>query len=478
MSRKSKKKRQRQFFRHLEANSKSGDKQDQPSFLGSGHSADRPLTIRPNADVTPVVIDYSSQVFSYNECLLENARTQWQFGDWESLVKISSDILQNHPDRAKLALLAAAGHLQQGNTSHARQYLRLARDWGCSKKLMSQILIAGVHNTLGRAALVSGQETRALRHFEAAITTGTPGNGMRLITQARVDRELAQLKLPTCRHTVSLPTSRSAAVAEQVPIHDGELYAMAKHEAAEIQQLKRDLQNSIRKEILNATQQLEAFLDVQSYLQSGQFSGEMHGWPISPDLARYLIDLLEANDYDLVIEFGSGTSTVLMARTLAKLASRRQAKPPAKQVAFEHLNEFHTKTLAHLRQAGLIGEVQLVLAPLQTYTLPNGNTYLYYDCFETLAELSKTIGSTDYRILVLVDGPPGATCKHARYPALSVILANFKGPLIDIVMDDYLREDEKQIVQLWMKDIQEAQLRVMGEELQLEKGGYIMRIQA
>lgn len=138
----------------------------------------------------------SSHRVPYDENLLERARTQWQFGDWESLAKLDRDTLQHHPDRAKLALLAASGHLQRGDTAAARQFTRLAQDWGCNKKLISQILISGVHNSLGRAAAIAGQQTRALRHFENAIATGSPGSEVRLITQARLGEQLAQLGLP------------------------------------------------------------------------------------------------------------------------------------------------------------------------------------------------------------------------------------------------------------------------------------------
>ncbi len=133
--------------------------------------------------------------FPYDENLLERSRTQWQFGDWESLAKIERDTLQHHPDRAKLALLAAAGHQSLGDAAEARKHTRLAIDWGCSKKLVTQILISGVHNTLGRAAGIVGQHQRLLRHFESAITVGTPGADQRLLTQARVNEQYRQLAL-------------------------------------------------------------------------------------------------------------------------------------------------------------------------------------------------------------------------------------------------------------------------------------------
>jgi hypothetical protein len=137
------------------------------------------------------------ELVAYDENLLERTRTQWQFGDWDSLAKLERNMLQHHPDRAKLALLAAAGHLQLGDTNAARQFTRLAQDWGCSKKLVSQLLISGVHNTLGRAAVVSGQQLHALKHFESAISVVVPTGEIRLLTRARTNEQLEQLELHT-----------------------------------------------------------------------------------------------------------------------------------------------------------------------------------------------------------------------------------------------------------------------------------------
>lgn len=121
--------------------------------------------------------------------LLERARTQWQFGDWDSLSRITSDILPQHPDRAHLALLAAAAHFHYNDASAVRHFIRLAREWGCSNTLISRILLAGVHNTLGRAALLRGEERRAITHFEGAIATGNPGCETRLLAKARLSHQ-------------------------------------------------------------------------------------------------------------------------------------------------------------------------------------------------------------------------------------------------------------------------------------------------
>lgn len=160
--------------------------------------------VRKITDQQPsVVFDAvpEQSIVPYDENLLERARTQWQFGDWQSLVKLNRETLQHHPDRAKLALLAAAGRLQMGLDMEGKQLLRLAKDWGVSKKLLSQVLIAGVHNSLGRAAAISNQQERAVQHFQNSIRLGTPGSEARLLATARIHQQYEQLGLPLVQST-------------------------------------------------------------------------------------------------------------------------------------------------------------------------------------------------------------------------------------------------------------------------------------
>ena len=171
----------------------------------------------------------------YDENLLERARTQWQLADWASLIELNQDTLQHHPDRAKLALLVAAGHMQQGDAQAARKFTRLAQDWGCSKKLVSQILVAGVHNTLGRAAAASGQEKRALKHFETSIAVVTPQSDTRLLAQTRIIQETAKLgllpqaarlmgkELSAMKRTSALESSRLKIFETELELLSGEL---------------------------------------------------------------------------------------------------------------------------------------------------------------------------------------------------------------------------------------------------------------
>jgi hypothetical protein len=173
--------------------------------------ASRPQS-EPNSQMTEQFdpIDAANHLVPYDKDLLERARTQWQFGDWHSLADLDRDTLQHHPDRAKLILLAAAGRLQTDKIDEAKQYIRLAKDWGVSKNLLTRILAAGVHNSLGRAAAIAGEQPRALQHFYSALATGSPGSEARLLAQARISHQYQQLGLPPAANGTLLNSGPAA----------------------------------------------------------------------------------------------------------------------------------------------------------------------------------------------------------------------------------------------------------------------------
>lgn len=149
----------------------------------------------PKTGTSSIVAEASADLISCDDGLSDRARTQWQFGDWASLALLDRDTLQNHPGRAELALLAVAGRLQMQRADEAREYLQLAQEWGASKRRITQILVAGVHNSLGRAAALASRRTQAHQHFDSAMSIGMPGCDTRLLAPARIGCQLQQLGL-------------------------------------------------------------------------------------------------------------------------------------------------------------------------------------------------------------------------------------------------------------------------------------------
>jgi len=143
------------------------------------------------SDTEPRLTAVTSLSF-YDDNLLDCCITQWKFGDWQSLVRVTKEQLEHHPEREKIAILVAAGHFQIGALIVAKEFTQTALAWGCSQRLISQILIAGVHNSLGRAAVLSHEPERALSHFKEAITLGVPKGEVTLFVQARAAEQIRQ----------------------------------------------------------------------------------------------------------------------------------------------------------------------------------------------------------------------------------------------------------------------------------------------
>lgn len=266
---------------------------------------------------------------------------------------------------------------------------------------------------------------------------------------------------------------------------------MIKHHDSIVSKLKYGFNNSVK--------QVESFIGVQSYLETGQLVMEYHGWPISSDIALFLLGKVERNNYDLIIEFGSGTSTQLFSKAidihvkaqashvdndLAFIGSDKNNSSelstlpielPNRIVTFEHNKKYYNKTLSELEDNKLSHLVDLVHAPLIEMKIENED-YLYYSCENKLSQLAAIYAERTAKILVLIDGPPGATGPLARLPAVPLLLNYLGKHQLDIVLDDYNRQEEKETVVRWKKQLEKRYLDYDEESVSCEKGVFFCRI--
>jgi hypothetical protein len=141
----------------------------------------------------------------------------------------------------------------------------------------------------------------------------------------------------------------------------------------------------------------------------------------------------------LMVECGSGTSTLWIAQALA-----RNGK--GKLVSLEHMEEYFEKTLRSLQRHGLERWVDLRLAPLREVDV-NGQPFQWY-------ALAAVEDLQDIDILS-VDGPPGFIGPLARYPALPLLRDKLSTGAL-ILVDDADREDEQAVMERWKAEIDGA----------------------
>lgn len=176
-------------------------------------------------------------------------------------------------------------------------------------------------------------------------------------------------------------------------------------------------------------------------------------WSIEPGFAELLIHKILTERPKTVVDLGSGNSTLIMAMILKKLGYIH------KIYSVDSEKKFLEETKNRLLAEGLITgkEIQLIHAPIKNIKI-NQVIYKWYDFSN--AKINEKID------LLIVDGPPGNLGKNIRYPAFHF----FKEKMSEnysILLDDYNRPDEKEIVKLW--ESEESKLRLI-KRLGTERG--------
>jgi hypothetical protein len=238
----------------------------------------------------------------------------------------------------------------------------------------------------------------------------------------------------------------------------------------EQKKLLHGFSKKIKLDIDNAVRQIESYIEINNIIGDRPTLPAMHGWPISPDFGLLLIKKIQNENYDLVIEFGSGTSTVLIAHVLTKQNHQTA------HYAFEHLPQYFDETKRLLKEHNLENVAHLRLTPLEVFDGSDLKQYPYYSCVAELQKISHSYNHSGLKILVVVDGPPASTGVHARWPAFDVVVSNFAGAQIDFLLDDYIRDDEKEIASSWEQIANAKGWAMTSQHYPLEKEAYFLRV--
>jgi len=180
--------------------------------------------------------------------------------------------------------------------------------------------------------------------------------------------------------------------------------------------------------------QVEDLLALYRSIDTTEPLPRMRAFAAGPELMRFLFEEVAATGGARVLECGSGTSTVVLAYAMRSLGNGHVT-------ALEHHAHYAEQTRRELAARGLSEWATVVEAPLKDVDL-GGETWRWYD---TAAVPEGTVD------LLLVDGPPGNTGPHARYPAMPVLAPKLAEQAL-VVLDDADRPDERAIVARWVAE--------------------------
>ena len=197
---------------------------------------------------------------------------------------------------------------------------------------------------------------------------------------------------------------------------------------------------------INDYRQIEAFVQLNSLINFTAPLPSTRGWAGSPDLLLTLAHLVKTAKPKLVVELGSGVSTVVIGKAGAK-----------RIVSFDGSEDYARQTRNLLKAHGVkSAEVRYSkLAPFK-------NSSGWYDpnSFKDLKKID----------LLLIDGPPGGDDKNGRHPALDVLLPKL-APNAIVILDDANRPGERQLAEDFAAALPKHELTFLNHE----KGTAVIR---
>jgi predicted O-methyltransferase YrrM len=168
---------------------------------------------------------------------------------------------------------------------------------------------------------------------------------------------------------------------------------------------------------------------------------ELGTWSIGAQGLNFLEQQIQRLKPQLVLEFGSGVSTVSLARYMRELHGDSER---VYVVSVDQDAQFIAETVKLLEARQLARHARIFHAPLRQQNI-EGVQALCYDMPAGLMEEAFAARQPDF---VLVDGP--AADHPARFGTLP-LARRWLCPQTHFVLDDALRDGELQVAQLWSR---------------------------
>jgi predicted O-methyltransferase YrrM len=184
------------------------------------------------------------------------------------------------------------------------------------------------------------------------------------------------------------------------------------------------------------TREVEALLQLFHGFAARAPMPSSGGFALNPTDLLGLLHLVRTRKPRLVLELGSGTSTVWLAYALQQTGG--------KLISLDHEAGYAEKTREALVQHDLTDVAEVRDAPLRPVVL-DGRTFPWYD-------VAAAADLHDIDLLV-IDGPPEKTGPDARYPAMRVLEKQL-ADTATILFDDANRSDEQAALRKWVETIE------------------------
>jgi predicted O-methyltransferase YrrM len=155
---------------------------------------------------------------------------------------------------------------------------------------------------------------------------------------------------------------------------------------------------------------------------------------VSPDFLRMVASRIEARQPRRVLDLGGGASSIVVGQALKNIGRGHLW-------ILEH-DEAHVEAVRRtLHDHELDDWATVVPSKFVPYELAGQQHHWYL--LQQLPEIPFD--------MVVIDGPPSSTAKHASYPALPLIESRLASNAV-VIVDDTLRDDAAAVVARWQRE--------------------------
>lgn len=184
-------------------------------------------------------------------------------------------------------------------------------------------------------------------------------------------------------------------------------------------------------------QQLESYLQLLRILDLKGPLPTTRSFAASPDLLLELCRIISRAKPSLVVELGSGISTLIIGK---------QIEAKAHFISIDHSADYASAT-RQLLQEHEVSNVKVIVAPLQDETN-------WYDPIEF-----KDVRDVD---LLFIDGPPQSSGPDARHSATYFL--DKLSPRATVIIDDAKRDSEGRLARIFASRMPNHVLRILDHE--------------
>lgn len=193
--------------------------------------------------------------------------------------------------------------------------------------------------------------------------------------------------------------------------------------------------------------------ELENYLKNDHSLLKMVNSQYNEKELEYYLNLMQtivSGEYDLVIEFGSGPSTLYAAIALAKVKSRSNFDYNPEFISFSPDKKNIMNITKELEAYGEYVSPEIIEMPLKTFGKNHGQEKMFFDCETFLKNIGERKGNQKKKTLLIINDISNRYDKYSPLQLTRYINRFFYDDDIDMLITGNFLNSTPNIIEKWM----------------------------